>query len=250
MVAYRYPLVSALRDDLKSMYKDNWLYVLSKYTGYAEGWLHHYFERHQNYYLNQGYEEFSDLILNEDAINFAKETLLNPLHISAMCDHYRDGDIKYIEVKLYGKLLKLNFKNEYGCWGRKMPLLNKVVGKDDQWTEYLVICENNELDARELLQKQVDWLNKQPVWNSFLRPNASDYTAMHFYFERRQDARYIQQKRSNGYNRTFEVLPYAEFLEKSYLAKFKKTYPYNSKFQEDFYYKGFWEAFRLHQADL
>lgn len=244
MSNYRYPLVSSLRDDLKDKYQDQWLYVLSKYTGYAEGWLHHYFERCQNYTLNFGYEEFTDLLDKPEAIQFAKEILLSPLHITAMCDHYRDGDIKYIEVKLFGKALKLEFRDKYGCWGRKIPTLNKVVGIDDNWTEYLVICENNELDARDLLQKQIDWLNRQPCYNSILRANASDYKAMHFYFERNQDARYIQQKRSQGYNRTFEVLPYREFIEKSYENWFKRPYPYDSKFQEAAYYQGFMKAFQ------
>ncbi|MGQ1270021.1 hypothetical protein ACT4XR_19980 (plasmid) [Acinetobacter baumannii] len=243
MTAYRYPLVGTLRDDLQSKYHDRWLYVLSKYTGYSEDWLKHYFERCQNYYLNHGYEEFTDLLSSSESITLATETILSPLHITAMCDHYRDGDIKYIEVTLFGKPLKLEFKDKYGCWGRKIPQLNKVIGKNDHWTEYLVICENHELDPRDLLQEQIDWLNKQPCYNSILRANANDYTAMHFYFDRRQDARYIQQKRSNGYNRTFEVLPYRKFIEQSYEYKFKKPYPHDSKFMEDVYYKGFTEAY-------
>ncbi|HCA5183287.1 TPA: hypothetical protein MW242_002919 [Acinetobacter baumannii] len=243
MSDFRYPNISSLREDLKSRYQENWLFVLSKYTGYSEDWLKHYFERCQNYTLNFGYEEFTDLLDNEEAIKYAENTLLNPLHITAMCDHYRDGDIKYIEIKFFGKYLKLDFKNKYGCWGRKIPLLDNVVGKDKNWTEYLVKCENNGLDARDLLQKQVDWLNKQPCYNSILKANANDFTAMFFYFDRRQDARYIQSKRSNGYNRTFEVLPYREFIEKSYEYKFKRPYLYNSKFQEDVYYEGFEKAF-------
>lgn len=244
MSEYRYPNVSALRDDLKSKYQDQWLYVLSKYTGYSEDWLKHYFERCQNYTLNFGYEEFTDLLDKQKAVKLAQNVLLSPLHITAMCDHYRDGDIKYIEVKLFGKPLKLEFKDKYGCWGKKIPNLDKVVGKDDNWTEYLLICENNELDARDLLQKQIDWLNKQPCYNSILRANANDYTAMFFYFDRRQDARYIQSKRSNGYNRTFEVMAYREFIEKSYEYKFKRPYPYDSKFQENVYYDGFEKAFQ------
>lgn len=244
MSEYHYPNVSALRDDLKSKYQDQWLYVLSKYTGYSEDWLKHYFERCQNYTLNFGYEEFTDLLDKQKAVKLAQNVLLSPLHITAMCDHYIDGDIKYIEVRLFGKPLKLEFKDKYGCWGKKIPNLDKVVGKDDNWTEYLLICENNELDARDLLQKQIDWLNKQPCYNSILRANANDYTAMFFYFDRRQDARYIQSKRSNGYNRTFEVMAYREFIEKSYEYKFKRPYPYDSEFQENVYYDGFEKAFQ------
>ncbi|ENG7912645.1 hypothetical protein ABVE93_002782 [Acinetobacter baumannii] len=245
MTDFRYPNVSSLRDDLKSKYQDKWLYVLSKYTGYAEGWLYHYFERCQNYTLNFGYEEFTDLLNKEEAIQLAEETLLSPLHISAMCDHYRDGTIKYIEVKFFGKPLKLEFKDKFGCWGRKIPEMNKIIGKDEHWTEYFLLCEKHELDPLNLLQKQVDWLNKQPCYNSILRANANDFTAMHFYFERKQDARYIQQKRSNGYNRTFEVLPYREFLEQSFKYKFKKPYPFDSQFLENVYYNGFSRAFDM-----
>lgn len=244
MSNYRYPNVSSLRDDLKAKYQDQWLYVLSKYTGYAEGWLHHYFERCQNYTLNFGYEEFTDLLDNPEAIEFAKEILLSPLHITAMCDHYRDGDIKYIEVKFFGKPLKLEFKSKYGCWGSKIPSLNRVVGIDDNWTEYLVICENKGLDAVDLLQKQVNWLNRQPCYNSILRANASDLAAMSIYFDRRQDARYIQQKRSNGYNKTFEVLTYREYLETSFKKSLKDTYSKDAKHLEEIYYYGFSESFR------
>lgn len=39
-------------------------------------------------------------------------------------------------------------------------------------------------------------------------------------------------------------MAYREFIEKSYEYKFKRPYPYDSKFQENVYYDGFEKAFQ------